>query len=767
MATPRTVAPDLAAAATAVRPASDVRPAIAMTALFGAAIGLSAFLLFSVEPLVGRLALPVFGGTPAVWATVLAFFQCVLLLGYLYGHLSVTRLGMWRGAAVHVALVGAAALALLAAPTRVADLRDPTLPPVINLLGILAATIGLPAFTLTTTTPLLSAWWAARRGAGADAYWFYALSNAGSFAALLAYPFVLEPALGLGAQRGAWAVGFAALGLLLAGCSVQAWRTGKRVAPAATPSADVRTRIKEGSPIHLARRLRWLGLAAIPAGLLSAVTNQITTDLVAAPLLWIVPLAIYLATFVVAFSVRGRRVIPAAIALAPAMATLLWVPFGSAAGWPVAPLLVVEFVGFAVVATALHGRLALDRPEPARLTEFYLVISAGGVLGGSFVGILAPSIFPAVWEYPILIAGAVAALAFGAGARSTGRGFAPIIAGARVRLAPYVVVGGLLAALLVAGGSTATEAGLRWLAVGGLILFVGGPPRFFAVTTTVVLAMATFVLAPPAVFRDRDFFGVVSVVRPAGEAATVLTNGTTVHGRQSLDPALRREPASYYAKAGPLGDVFVLLESGPRSIGAVGLGAGTIATYLRPGDALTFYEIDPLVAQVASDTRYFTYLADAAERPSIVLGDARLSLAEVAPGSFDLLVLDAFSSDAIPTHLLTVEALAEDVALLRPGGLVAVHLSNRYYDLSPAVAAAFDRLGLDALHRAYVPTEEELRAGASPARWLLAWRPSDIGEGTLAWLATKGWTAVPGASSAEPLTDDHADVLRFLKLGGS
>jgi hypothetical protein len=384
---------------------------------FGGVIGASAFLLFSVEPLIGRVVLPVFGGTPAVWATTLFFFQAVLLLGYLYGHVSVTRLGLRRGAVLHVGLVAAAAIVLALAPSRAADLRNAALPDVVNLVGMLTLTIGLPAFVLTTTTPLVSAWFAASRAGrvagGRDAYGLYALSNSGSLLALLAYPFLIEPRLGLSGQRSLWLVGFVLWGLAIAACAAWATRSAVRPTaasgvPAPAPTDDAHA--SPGARITWRRRAIWLLLAAVPSGLLSAVTTFIATDLVSAPLLWLAPLAIYLATFIVAFSDRGRRSVPRAVVLAPAAITLMWVPYGSAGGWPILPLVVVMYGGLAIMAIAMHGRLAIDRPDPAHLTEFYLVISIGGALASAFVALLAPLAFPGVWEFPILLVLALVAL---------------------------------------------------------------------------------------------------------------------------------------------------------------------------------------------------------------------------------------------------------------------------------------------------------------------------------------------------------------------
>jgi len=743
-------------------------PSAAVVA-FGGAIGWSAFLLFSVEPLIGRVVLPVFGGTPAVWATVLCFFQAVLLLGYLYGHLSVTRLGLARGAVAHLVLVAVAGVSLTLAPARAADLRDPAIPDVLNLLGILALTIGLPAFVLTATTPLVSAWFASTRAAGrdgGDAYWLYALSNTGSLLALVAYPLIVEPRLGLSAQRGVWAVGFIVFGVAIAGCA--AWTA--RHLGGVTRGGASRTRVVATvATVTTRRRFTWLLLAAVPSGLLSAVTTFIATDLVSAPLLWLGPLAIYLITFIVAFSARGRRVAPAAITLAPVAVTLMWVPYGSAGGWPILPLVVLMYGGLAVVATALHGRLALDRPEPARLTEFYLVISVGGALASAFVALVAPVIFPGVWEFPILLVLALVALAVSGGptplvplartSRALAVDLSPFFRGAGKRVGPYVLVAAALVAFLVRDGSLGAEAGVRWLLVGGLILLVGARPVFLAASTGFVLALAVLVLQPAAVYRDRSFFGVTQVLRPAGAPRTILMNGTTVHGVQSTDPALASTPEAYYARTGPFGDLFRMLaaDEATHDVAVVGLGAGAVSSYVEPGWSMTYYEIDPLVAAVASDPRYFTYLSGAVVRPKIVIGDARLSLQHVPEASYDALIVDAFSSDAIPTHLLTSEAMAQYARAVRPGGLILVHISNRYYDLGPAVAAAAETIGLHADRRIYVPSPVEAAGGATATDAVIVTSSSSARDA----LETAGWTAM--MPTVPPMTDDFMDVLRFLR----
>ena len=559
---------------------------------------------------------------------------------------------------------------------------------------LLGAVIGLPAFILTTTTPLLSSWFAdVRSGQGDDPYWLYALSNGGSLLALLAYPLVIEPRLGLTNQRGVWLIGFALLVGLLTLAAVRAMPAIARRASDLAARAVAAATETPARPIDAARRLRWILLAAIPSGLLSAVTTFIATDLVSAPLLWVWPLAIYLASFIVAFSPRGQRFIPPTIVAAPAFITLLWVPFGSAGVWPVLATLLLELLALGVVAVALHGRLAADRPDPAHLTEFYLLVSTGGALASAFVALFAPQVFPDVWEYPLLLIGALVALALTAQpvarrVRSTGRGldFSPFFAGFWPRMLPYLVVAGLVTIALIATRSIAAEAGIRWLLVGGLVLAVGARPWFLAGTTAFVLVLATFVLQPAVDLRERSFFGVTTVQREPDEERVTLFNGTTVHGTQSTDPALRREPTTYFSRSGPAGDLFGLASPAVGNdrthVGVIGLGAGTMGAYVSPEMSVSFFEIDPVVIRVAQDPRYFTYLSDAPEWPRVVLGDARLSLEEEPAGAFDLMLLDAFSSDSIPVHLLTTEAIANQWRTVRPGGLIGFNISNRFYDLT-------------------------------------------------------------------------------------
>jgi hypothetical protein len=523
----------------------------------------------------------------------------------------------------------------------------------------------------------------------------------------------------------------------------------------------------DAAPVDWRRRARWLLLAAVPSGLLSAVTMFIVTDLVSAPLLWVAPLSLYLVSFIIAFSPRGSRWVARAALVAPAMITVLWVPYGSAGGWPVLAVLAMELVAFGIVATALHGRLAQDRPDPSRLTEFYLMLSLGGALASAFVALVAPNVFPGVWELPILLVGALVGLALVAPkveARTRTRGgldFSPFFGGARARLLPYVVAAALLVLALVLTDALATEAGIRWLLVGGVVLLVGARPWFLALATAFVLALATFVLQPPAEFRDRSFFGVTEVLVSANGELTLLMNGTTVHGSQSTDPAKARTAQSYYVQNGPVGDLFAInaLSPGPRAVGIAGLGGGALAAYADDAMAMTFFEIDPVVIQVASDPRYFTYLTDAPTRPAVIEGDARLSFENEPNARYDLLIMDAFSSDSVPVHLLTAEAIADELRITKPDGIIVFHVSNRYYDLAPPIAAAVTAQGLTILEKWHTPGAIK-EPGETPSHWLAASRDAR----TLERLRAEGWT--PVTAGDRPFTDDYADLLRYLDFGG-
>ena len=719
------------------------------------AIGISAFLMFVLELLAGRLVLPVFGGSPAVWTTSLCFFTGVVFLGYLYAHLVVTRLGAVHGAVLHLTLVAIALVATLAAPRDVASLRNDALPEAINVIVALTILVGPVVFVFSTTTPLLSSWFGRT---GRDPWWLYAVSNAAALAGLLAYPFIIEPRIPLSTQRVLVVAGFVLYVCLLAIVAVAAMPARRRARDieAADSPAIV------AAPLSRRRVLRWLVAAMVPAGLLSAITTFLATDLVSAPLLWIGPLGIYLASMTVAFSARGRRLLGPIERIVPTAATLLWIPFVIRGDWPVVVLLTIEFGAFAVLATAIHGRLALDRPEERHLTAFYLVLSAGGVLATGLVALAAPLVFSTVLEYPLLVAlgtGVLAMLAApGSGDESSGAW--AVLLGIGRRLAPYAVVAGLLYAFVgvKSSGSAVAAVGVL-LGVGALLVAGARTPRSLALLTAGAIAVLLVITMSTPLLRLRTFFGVTEVRGAADGAAHGLVSGTTLHGLQYLDER-RDSPTTYYVQEGPAGDAFDLLRhrrSGSAAIGVVGLGAGTLATYGAAGDQIRFYEIDPAVITVATDTRFFSFLADSSAEVRIVKGDARRSLEAVPDDTFDLLVLDAFSSDTVPVHLVTKEAIELYDRVLRPGGVMLFNVSNRFYDLSPSVVATARAAGLAALGRDYYPTPEATgRDAAQSSAWVVVGTPDAI-----AGFSALGW-ADPGRPGPE-LTDDFADLLQLLR----
>lgn len=741
---------------------------LSVEALFPAAIGLSAFLLFTLELLSGQLVLPVFGGTPGVWATTLCFFAAILFIGYLYAHVLVTRLGPIRAGKVHFIVAIVAILALVFAPRDAAALRMSGTPEALNVLIALLVIAGPPAFLLASTTPLLSAWYSLHLP---NPWWLYATSNGASFAALIVSPILIAPFIGLSAQR--W--------LLLAGTFVfvavltliiVAIRRGQEAVDADLeamdlPAATVAQGVSDAAPIPpqapeapalpRRRQLVWLLAAFVPAGLLAATTNFITADLSSAPLLWIGPLAVYLLSFVIAFSSRGKRLVRIATVLAPAAAVLLWIPWAAQAIWPISAILAVELGAFLVLAVAIHGRLAADRPGTARLTGFYLTISAGGMLATAFVALVAPSIFSGIYEYPILIVAALVVLAIlpDEQVRPVSARPAAIARDLVGRLAPYIVAVALLI-LAVSGGRFETVGPLIGLAVvGGYAVVIAIWPVVLPLSMSIAIVLVAVTASSDAIYQTRTFFGVWRV--DANGLLHSEYSGTTLHGAQYQDER-STEPTTYYVTSGPLGQVIGRVRDAVAhpAVGVVGLGVGSTEAYARDVDRFTFFEIDKAAVDIANDPRLFSHLSNAPISPRIVLGDGRVSLAAQAASSYDLLILDAFSSDSVPVHLLTREALETYTRTMRPGGLILYHVTNRYYDLAPAVIATAKASGLSALATSYFPNVDTVRdLDATPSTWVVV-GPEEMVQP----FAEAGWTDAP---DGPVLTDDFSDLLRTLR----
>lgn len=739
-----------------------------MVPLYSAALFASAVLLFVVQPLVGKLLLPQLGGSPAVWNTCLLFFQTALLGGYLYAHASTALLGPRRQAGLHLLLLAGVLGWLLAGASpgtppltpgddlRLADGTDPTF----RLLGVLASTVGLPFLVMAGSAPLLQRWFAdTGHPAAKNPYQLYAASNAGSFAALLGYPFLIEAVLPLRQQAWWWAGGVAVLLLLSAACAVRLWRS-----PAPPPPAPAGGQPAPGDRPTAADRLRWVLLALVPSSLLMGVTNYLSTEVLSHPVLWIAPLALYLATFIVVFA--AKPLIPHALVVrwAPLTALLLSLLLAVRANQPTVLITGVHLFAFFVLALLGHGELARRRPAAGHLTEFYLWMSVGGTLGGLFNALVAPVLFKhvGVAEYPLMVVLACLALPR-AGAGSLWKDAAVVLG-----------VAGLVAAGLAAvpAGEGLERSPLANLAYGlpaALLLPAATQPRRFALGLAVLLA-AGF-LDPGAqgdtLLVERNFYGTVRVTRDRSRDMHLILHGNTIHSIQSRNPAEALEPTAYYFPGGPVSQVFDRYRTAgtARTVGVAGLGAGGIACYARPGEGWTFYEIDPLMKRVAEDPRYFTFLRDCfALRNAgyeVVLGDARQQLQREPDGKYGLLVLNAFSGCSPPAHLLTLEAMRLYADKLAPGGLLAYNASNRHLDLWPVIAAQAKELGLSArMASDRVNSADEWRKGKEGCVWVvLARTEADLGP-----LATSpDWQAWGDRPTCGLWTDDHNDILGALK----
>jgi hypothetical protein len=650
--------------------------------IHAATILLAAFLLFLVQPLIGRFILPAWGGTPAVWTVALLFFQAALFAGYAYAH-GLMRLPARVQAILHGLLLLAGLAFLPVIPGDIATDGSPTL----SILLLLAGVIGLPFVALAATAPLMQAWLGERPGV----YRLYALSNVGSILALLAYPFALEPWIGRETQAWAWSAGYCAFALAgLAACALRFRHAAPAAAAATQPEA-----------VSLGTRVLWVMLPACGVWMLMAVTSRMSTDIAPVPFVWVLPLVLYLFSFVVAF--HGARwyqrkwMIPALI--------LALVLFSAGASGTLmlslAPSLALLALGLLLACLTLHGELYRLRPGHSRLTAYYLSISGGGVLGGVLVGVCAPLVFSRHFEFEIgqwlSLLSVLAALALDPSSKL--RRFRPWWA---------------------------------WAAIGlGLLFWLD------------VLATNLTRAKRDEIDIRRSFFGVTRVKE--SEGTRTLVHGHTNHGTQFTD-ARRNVPTTYFGRASGVGRV--LGAEGPaRHVGVVGLGAGTLAVYGRPGDEFTFYELDPEVHALAA--AHFTYLSDSPADVTVRIGDGRLLLAGESR-TFDVLVLDAFSSSAVPVHLLTLEAFEIYARRTQPGGLIVVNVTNRHIDLQPVVTAAARHLGM---------------------QWARVSEPGDTLDGTLdsEWIimgpdvTAHGFKPVVDTSTALPWTDDFSNLLRALK----
>ncbi len=740
-----------------------------LVVIFAISMFLSAALLFIVEPMLAKMMLPLLGGTPAVWNTCLVFFQGTLLAGYLYAYASLKWLGRKTQIAIHIFVVLVPLLCIGLLPLHLPSGWDPPAQsnPMLWILALLSVSVGLPFFVLSSNTPILQRWFAdSTHHQARDPYFLYAASNAGSLAGLLSYPLLLEPLLRLSQQSRYWSLGYIFFVASSAWCAALIWN--KRAIPASAAADRSEPPSDRG---RWKQRLRWIALAFVPSSLMLGVTTELTSDVPAIPLFWVLPLALYLISFILVFAREQRISREWMIRRQPFLILASLIPTVSQTKFPLVLLLFLYLLVLFAVAIVCHGELARSRPEVDRLTEFYLLISVGGVLGGIFNSILAPIAFHSVLEFPLILICAALLRAPIDVKPLTGR--AEVWAMRKDWLLPLAL--GICMVLIFRGMA---HAGIRPTRTLNILIFgysllwcmsFGKRPLRFAIGLTAVLIASTFFVGTFGHILDteRSFFGVSRVTNDAENRFRLLFHGGTIHGMQSLDPARSREPLTYYTRTGPAGQIFKDAETRiPHgNLAIVGLGVGAMSCYLQPDQTLTYYEIDPLVASIAQDPRWFTILHQCAPGARIVLGDARLELRDAPDSHYELIVLDAFSGDSIPAHLLTREALALYLRKLAPGGILAFHVSNIYLDLAPTLGSLAQdaHLACQVENDINVP-QAEIDEGRFPSIWVVMSR----NQSELAYLAAETgyparWQPMPLKPGARVWTDDYSNLLSAIR----
>jgi hypothetical protein len=727
--------------------------------LFGATIFLSALLLFWIQLVIAKMLLPRLGGTPAVWNTCMLFFQVLLLAGYSYVLASTAWIGGRKQAVLQVALLIVSSFYLplgVLGNTASFETRDN---PALWLFGYLLSAIGLPIFLISTTSPLLQKWFTLTRHPSAnDPYFLFAVSNAGSLVGLLSYPLLLEPNISLSLQNRLWVGAYVVFSVLTLGCVVVLWKSLRSADNAEVTALD-------DSPglitVSLKRRFYWMLLAFIPSSLLFGVTTYITTEIAPTPLLWTIPLALYLVTFVLAFARRNLAPGRLASYALGGLALLLTLVLAANATEPTSAIVLLHLAFFFVAAMLCHHNLASDRPSAARLPEFYLCVAIGGMLGGLFNTLIAPVIFDTIVEYPLLVV--LACLV---------RQRDDTVQNSSVdRLLDLVLPVGIglltiVLALLIARYSVSEVVGIAIVFGVPLVIinhrFRNRPIRFALAIGAVLLGSVVYSETQNRTLHvERNFFGSLSVRFDPPSATRILYHGNTVHGRQFVDPNLQREPLSYFHRDGPLGQIFAAFNSYPASpnVAVVGLGTGSMACYARPDQDWTFYEINPAVISIAQTTEYFTYLQHCGvDRTKIVVGDARLQLQNAPDHHYGLIVLDAFNSDAIPIHLMTREAIALYTSKLATGGLLAFHVSNRSLKLEAVLAGVAKQNG--AISMSIVDGEIDQVRGKDPSEWVVMAQHSPAFD-SLA--QNPRWRALEARAGSDVWTDDFSNILRVFR----
>jgi multisubunit Na+/H+ antiporter MnhG subunit len=737
------------------------RPGL-LLALFMPPLFLSALLMFWSQPLVGKMILPLLGGTPMVWTTCMVFFQALLLAGYGYAHFSL-KLGMRRQAMLHITLL---AVSLIALPIGF-DAQRWEPPTSDNPMGwlflLLAVSAAAPFFMLSATAPMLQAWFARTdHPAAADPYFLYVTSNLGSLIGLLGFPTMAEVYLTIPGQTSAWSGLYVLLVVGIALASLAAFKA--REPAAAKPSAKLAPAtgaIIAGAPTATLR-FRWVLLAFAPSSLFIGLTTYVTTDIAAVPLLWILPLAGYLLTFIVAFARRPAIPHDQAIALQPyfVLPVIILFFWGGGGGSATFFTIALHFFAFFVTALVCHGELARTRPDPEHLTEFYFLLSLGGVLGGIFNAIVAPVAFTALVEYPLVLLLALF-LRPGAGTESV----------PRPALKDLILPGAVFAVLLFAlwrFPDTFTDADSVMQTTVGIILALIAasaakrPWQFGLLASAILLAQLLFPIGGRSteLKAERNFFGIIRVTQEEKPPMMTMYHGTTNHGSQSLEPDRRLIPQTYYFPGSPITQVFqfpVVRRPGAQ-LSVLGLGTGALACLARSGQTFTYYEIDPAVERMARDTTLFTFMRDCPPDKKVVLGDGRLTLQKMPNASQDLLVMDAFTSDAVPVHLLTREALAMYLTKLKEDGVLVYHISNRYLDLKPVLAGLGADAGLEAFLQEYdAPASNPSAFGST---WVVMARPGPTAEFIR---ADRRWQPLKPTGEDRLWTDHYSNIFTALK----
>lgn len=708
----------------------------------------AASLLFTVEPMVAKMLLPIYGGSPMVWNTSMLFFQVALLLGYTYAHCSQRLLGIRWQPLVHIPLVIAPLLVLPIVLPSWSEAGEST-PVAPWLLLVLMAVVGAPFAVLSTIGPLIQRWYSwADLPRSKDPYFLYAASNVGSMLALLAYPFLIEPAADLDAQTRWWALGYRVFVVLVVACVLIIRFRGAKTS--SEGPVEEETAVEE--KISWRRRMRWLGLAFIPSSLMLGATTHISTDIAPVPLMWVVPLALYLATFIIAFGSKKHRWLSHTVTLAAlAAAVIPWTLYIIGPD-PLSILLALSLVF--VAGLACHGLLAKDRPTPRRLTEFFLIVSLGGAFGGAFNTLVAPMVFNWTAEFPLVVTSlAVLPLVLGR-VDTTVRGRFP---GAATLVKTFVLAGPLLllaiTIFLRLGASSFIPAvvavGVPWC-----VLAIRRP-RVMAIGVALTTVLLLWYRMPTDSIRMRTFFGNYHIYTD-GDGRRMFGHGSTVHGYQFTGGPLRTTPVSYYGRSGPFGDLFTAYGERSSHVAVIGLGTGVIATYGHRGQTMDFYEIDPAVVRIA--TNWFSYLGDSKADVATIAGDGRLELEKVPDGSYGVIILDAFTSDSVPPHLMTREALQMYTRKLAPGGVLVFNVTNRSLNLAPMLAATARAAGLTSItgNGAADPQKIYYRS-----RWVaIARKDADLQP-----LRAKAWRWHTPPAGGPVWTDAHSSLFGVLDFG--